>query len=322
MMGGMLKWFFNTQNPLKTRMDAELARWEDEDKLRGNDKFSALTSDELSARIALLQSFLQRLTPDGEDMDAYCEKNYPHQIGIAAKMLESLGYSEELKAFFKDRVRQAFLNFDEDDIKRQIEDYPHHEPHEREAALQGFCDKIFASFQEDFEELQTPQVRLSSKFKEAYGWVYVDAEQILKGKFRPIYMQSDNPGLFQDLHTISHEATHHLMQQLVSLSERGKVSFSNSFTQDLENRFEQVRRNAFGLPGIKRLYHADPDEQLAFHSGYRFQYLHTAHHNSGDMAQTLTLLDNMDKDIQALARGDKLPAIDDIPSPPNRNGPA
>lgn len=310
-MGEMLDWLFNKQNTPEARFRTHVAQFQDEDRRRATgDALPPLTTGEITSRISFVQSNLLKFSPV-ENLNQHVETYFRNEVDFLESQLRLLEYGPELKNYFRFKEREIFTAFERGyEREKMIDFYPRLNPEQRCQLLQDFSDKIFDTFRKDHEGLQKPEVVLGQD-PHSYGWVYVDLEQIHKGEFRPIHIDEKKKTLFHDLHTIAHEATHHVMQQFISLHVRGEEKFPDAITHDLEKRYQQIRRNALPLPEIDRAYHTDAEEYMAFHMGYVFQFLYSAHHNIGNADDAFRLIDNMEADIEALARGRKLPGIDD-----------
>lgn len=304
-MGGMLKWLFN--KPEETPEDKfrrEVAEVRDRyERIPVADKH--LFDAEFFSYVSKFQQKLRGFAGEN-DPNIHLEQNFRPELDFIERLLQSFDYGPELKNYFKAKERQIFMSLNELDMTGS-----------RQELLQTFCDTIFEAFQEDYPELKPPPVVISEDEPRTLGWVHVDYDLIESGDFGPVFIGAKQRGLYEDLHTVAHEASHHIMMQFVSLYARGDVNFSEAFSHDFERRFEQVKRNGFGMQEVKRLYHADPDEYLAFHMGYVTQFLYTAGHNFNNMQDAFLVINNMDDGIDALARGKPLPLLEeslDIPA--------
>lgn len=269
---------------------------------------SSLSYTERMHRISAVLDLVDQQTSGLNDSEknAYAEDHLSKEIDYGVALLSSLEYSKTTKDIFKHAEAMALLAYaDRYDGRHAAVHYQMARPEERHKILQEISDLFFQGLASYVPKLASPSIELSGKYDDACGWIVPEPKNINEKKYGPIFIHEVTNSFEEDINTVCHEATHHAMLQMVGLMAWKEVRFPEDMKKDLQIRRLQIEHGAYGRPPSLRLYHADPDEQLAHRTGMAIQCLYVASQNLGSIPKAWEMFKDNEHLIDIHARGSK-----------------
>jgi hypothetical protein len=249
-------------------------------------RHTPLDRNETMNRVSALKSFMLAATADHPHAAQPTRENFlarkaeiaarfPRESALGAAYHERLGYSPRMVEMAGDIARGLAARLAARRDADRIEfGYETLSDDSRATILSQVLETYFDVARDvtGAAKLKTPKLVWSDRVDYANGWVDIRRSEIENGIFGPVYLHPRMAGAMpvaRPVETVAHEATHHMMQQMLSLAARRCYDMQSDpgLRTDYATLALTVECAAFSSALVAPMYEADSFERIARETG-------------------------------------------------------